>query len=166
MRRKIWGDVRGAHRLNVPHARIAVTRAFSSFHWFRDKDFLIEQYVTKEKSLAQIAHEVGCARATVVTHLMEFGIEIRQDGLLPHYLKSQTAYGEKNYGGRVVPHLGELAIIEQFLKLRKQGLSYEKLARWANHNQIPTKNKVGRWDRRTIFEILRRRLKPRGKNKK
>ena len=87
---------------------------------------------------------------------MEFGVEIRQDGLLPHYPKSQTAYGEKIYGGRVVPHLGELRVIEQFMELRKQGLSYGKLAKWANDNKIPTKNRVGKWDRRTIFAILSR----------
>ena len=103
-----WGDVRDAHRLNVPHARISIIKPFSSYDWFKDKDFLFDQYVTKQKSLAQVAREAGCARSTVVTRQMEFGIEIRQDGLLPHYPKSQTAYGEKIYGGRVVPHLGEL----------------------------------------------------------
>ena len=106
--RKNWGDVRDAHRLHVPHARISIIRPFSSYDWFKDKDFLYDQYVTKQKSLAQVAREAGCARSTVVTRQMEFGIEIRQDGLLPHYPKSQTAYGEKIYGGRVVPHLGEL----------------------------------------------------------
>lgn len=121
---------------------------------------MTEQYVDNRKSLAQIAREIGCARSTVVKFLLEFGIELRRDGLLPSYPKSQPAYGEKLYGGKIVPHLGELRVIEQFKELRKHGLSYGKLAKWANENQVPTKNKAGRWDRRTIFEILRRNTKP------
>lgn len=107
--------------------------------------------------MAQIAREIGCARSTVVKYLLEFGIKLRQDGLLPTYPKSQPAFGEKVYGGKTLPHLGELRIIDQFCKLRQIGLSYGEIAKWANQHQIPTKNKASRWDRRTIFEILRRK---------
>ena len=150
-----WGDVRGAHRLHVPHARISIIRPFSSYDWFRDKDYLTEQYVLKQKSTAQIAREIGCARSTVVKFLLEFGVELSKDGL-PSYQKSQIAYGEKLYGGSVVPHLGERRVVATFMELRCEGRSYGEIAWWANQNGVPTKNRTGRWDRRTIFQILRR----------
>lgn len=105
--------------------------------------------------MAQIAREIGCARSTVVKFLLEFGVELRKDGL-PHYQKSQLAYGEKLYGGSVVPHLAELRIVAKFMELRREGRSYGEIAWWANQNGVPTKYRTGRWDRRTIFEILRR----------
>jgi transposase-like protein len=138
---------------------ITLPEPFNSYDWFRDKDFLTREYMENQKSTAQIARELGCARSTIVKFLLDFGIELRRDGL-PHYRKSQLAYGEKIYGGRIVPHLSEVRIIEQFLALRNEGRSYAKLAHWANNQGILTKNRTRRWDRRTIFEILRRfRLK-------
>lgn len=129
---------------------------FSSYNWFTDKEFLTREYIEKRKSLALIARELGCARSTVIEHLLRHGISLRTDGLLPHYNKSQLAYGERLHNGLVVPHLGEQKTIRQFQELRKDGLSFGKIAVWANEQGILTKNRAGKWDRRTIFEVLRR----------
>ena len=153
---KIWGHSRRAYLWDGPQALIALREPFISYDRFCDKDFLTQEYIEKQKSMAQIARECGCAKSMIAARLLEFGIELRRDGL-PHYRKSQLAYGEKMYGGRVVPHLAEQRIIERFAEMRQEGLSYAKLAKWANHEKVPTKNGVGQWDRRTIFEILRRR---------
>lgn len=76
---------------------------FSSYEWFRDKDFLVQEYIEKQKSIAQIARDVGCSRSTVAKYLLELGIEVRKDGL-PHYRKSQLAYGELIQNGHIVLH--------------------------------------------------------------
>ena len=151
-----WGGRRSRAPKTVPRALIGVIAPFSSYEWFRDKNFLTHEYIENQKSLAQIAREVGCSRATVAKYLLEFGVALRRDGI-PHYRKSQLAYGEKLHNDRIVPHLGELRIIEKLHELRQQGRSYAHLADWANESGIPTKNRSKRWDRRTIFEILRRR---------
>lgn len=156
MRGENWGDSRASTLLHSPQPKITVPEPFSSYNWFTDKDFLTQEYVEKRKSLSLIAREIGCARSTVIEHLLKNGILLRDDGLLSHYNKSQLAYGERLYNGQVVPHLGELRIIEQFQTLRKEGMSFGKIAKWANEQKIPTKNKVSEWNRRTIFEILRR----------
>jgi hypothetical protein len=151
-----WGRAKGAHLWNGPQALIALREPFLSYDPFRDKDFLTREYIEKQKSAAQIARDCGCARSTVTARLLEFGIELRRDGLPLHYRKSQLAYGERIQSGRVVPHRGERKVIERFQEMRKAGLSYGKLAHWANHEGVPTKNGVGQWNRRTIFEILKR----------
>lgn len=153
---KNWGGSRGSKLLNSPQPRLTVTQPFSSYNWFTDKEFLTREYIEKEKSLSLIAHEIGCARSTVIEHLLKHGIELRTDGLLPHYKKSQLAYGERIYGGKVVPHLGEMNVIARFQELRRRGMSFGKIANWANEQLIPTKNRASKWNRRTIFEILRR----------
>ena len=154
-----WGGARRSHPQNGPQALIPLRTPFPSYAWFQDKEFLTQEYVERQKSLAQIARELGCVRSTVAKHLLEAGIEPRQEGL-PHHRKGQLAYGEKLRNGQVVPHLGEVSAIQQLAALRGKGLSYEKLAVWANQERIPTKNRTGRWDRRTIFEILRRGIRP------
>lgn len=154
--RSKWGNARSGDPQNVPQALIPLRTPFSSYPWFKDKGFLAQEYLERQKSLAQIARELGCARSTVLKYLLEAGVEPRRDGLLPNYRKSQLAYGEKIRNGQAVPHLGEIGVIRQFVDLRGQGLSYEKLATWANRERIPTKNRTGRWDRRTIFEIIKR----------
>ena len=55
-----------------------------------------------------------------------------------------------------MPHLAELRIVTKFMELRREGCTYGEIAWWANQNGVPTKNRTGWWDRRTIFEILRR----------
>lgn len=120
---------------------------------------MTQEYIEKRKSLSLIARELKCARSTVIDHLLKNGISLRAEGFLSNYNKSQLAYGKRLQNGQVVPHLGELRIIDQFQVMRSQGLSFGKIANWANDQKIPTKNKVGKWNRRTIFEILRRATK-------
>ena len=62
------------------------------------------------------------------------------------------------FNGTTVCHKGEQTVITKLRDLRSQGLSYGKLAEWLNTNRIETKNGVGKWDRRTVFEILRRTI--------
>jgi len=154
-----WGDECRSHPKNDPQVLVSVREGFSSYEWFRDKAFLTREYIEQEKSIAQIAREVGFARSTVVKFLLESGIGLRKKRLLC-YRKSQLAYGERIKGGRTVPHLGEISIIKQFSSKRSAGSSYAEIAHWANKQGISPTNRVSRWDRRTIFEILRRNRAP------
>jgi hypothetical protein len=130
--RKKWGSARRSNRPHVPHATIAIQAPYSSHDWFRDKDFLKREYLELQKSTAQIAREIGCARSTVVKYLLEFSIELRRDGLPANYRKSQLGYGERIHNAKVVPHLSELRIIEAMAKQRRDGATYAELAQWAN----------------------------------
>lgn len=150
-----WGDESRSDLENDPQVLVAVREGFSSYEWFRDKDFLTREYIRKQKSIAQIARDVGCSRSSVSKYLVELGIEPRKDGL-PHHRKSQLAYGERIQNGRVVPHLGEQRMIEELRQLRLGGLSFAALAKWLDSRNVPTKNRVGKWDRRTVWEILQR----------
>lgn len=80
---------------------------------------------------------------------------MREDEL-PGQVKGQVAYGEKIRNGKIVPHLGELRIVGELVSMRKQGLSYGKLVKWLNQNEVPTKNRSKVWDRPTVYKILKR----------
>jgi biotin operon repressor len=150
-----WGNERVGYPKFVPHLTITVKAPFKSINCVKDKNYLTQEYVSNGKSLNAVAKSLGCSRHAVVKNLLNFGIELRKDGLSP-LSKSQLAYGERLFKGKLVPHLGERKVILQMAELRRQGLSYEKIAKWINENHIPTKNRVGKWDRRTIYEILKR----------
>jgi len=125
---KKWGTKRTSVRLISPQARFSLITAFKSYDWFKDKQFLEQEYLANQKSAAQIAREIGCAPSTISKHLLENGIQPRHE-LLPNYRKSQLRYGEKIYRGQVVDHLGEMEIINELRTKRcSEGLSFGKLA--------------------------------------
>jgi hypothetical protein len=58
--------------------------------------------------------------------------------------------------GLLVPHLGEQAILADMVKLRQQGKSFGDIADWLNQSEIKTKNGSAKWDRPTVFKIIKR----------
>lgn len=58
--------------------------------------------------------------------------------------------------GLLVPHLGEQAILSDMVKLRQLGKSFGDIADWLNQNEVKTKNGSSKWDRPTIYKIIKR----------
>lgn len=155
-----WGDSRSGKLPSCPHSILLIPLPFNSYPWFTNKDYLYQQYVQEGKSANHISRDLKCTRSTVIKYLLDFDIPLRSHGLAS-YRKSQLAYGEKLHNGKVEPHLGEMRVIKELQKLRDQGLSFGKLVVWLKQRGIRTKNGSMEWDRRTIWEILRRHTVPR-----
>ncbi len=146
------------HRTNLPHRpqpEILIAEPVSFYEWYRDKDFLYQEYVVNQRSTSQIAGAIGCARSTVAKALLDFEIPLR-DYLPKTYYRGQIAFGQKIRDGKVVPHLGELEIVAKLAEMRASGASYGALVKWVNEHGIKTKNGVKQWDRPTGFKILKR----------
>lgn len=121
-----------------------------------DKDYLHEQYIVLGKSMAQIARERGCARSTVAVTLVNLGFRI---GTRKHFrcCKGQMPFGFRTVHGNLVTREVESAVIKQMTAMRNSGASFGQIATWLNLEKVPTKNRVGRWDRPTVYKILKAR---------
>lgn len=121
---------------------------------YRNKVFLQQKYLSEGLSAGQIAREISSARSTVVSNLIENGVDLSKP--LYSSRKGQLAYGEKLLKGRLVPHLREQKHIQQMVEMRTAGASFGQIAIWLSKEKIPTKNKVTNWDRPTVFKIIKR----------
>jgi hypothetical protein len=111
--------------------------------------------VENQKSAAQIAREIRCSRATVIEHLHEFDIPIR-DTPAHRQRRGQIPYGMKMRNGKLVEQKGEQEIIEKLRIMRSEGKTYRELVVWLKFHNVKTKNRKSQWDRPTIYKILRR----------
>jgi hypothetical protein len=60
----------------------------------------------------------------------------------------------------LVEHLGEQKTIVKMAARRAEGASFGDLVDWLNENGVKTKNGVGKWNRPTVYKILKRYLEP------
>jgi hypothetical protein len=58
--------------------------------------------------------------------------------------------------GRLLDHKGEQAVIDKLVDLRASGRSFGDLVAWLDINQIKTKSRQAKWDRPTVYQILKR----------
>tara|TARA_Y100000590_G_scaffold456214_1_gene606375 strand:- start:1432 stop:1878 length:447 start_codon:yes stop_codon:yes gene_type:complete len=121
---------------------------------FKSKSFLQQKYLSESLSASQIAREISSARSTVSAHLNDFEIEPKDS--VNRNSKGQLGFGERLVKGQVVPHKGELAVIEEMLSMRSDGASFGKIVDWLNQNNVRTKNRVRKWDRPTVYKIINR----------
>lgn len=120
-----------------------------------NSDNLRSDYLENNKSISQLAKELGCARSTVKSHLEKLNVPLR---LCPHWewRKGQIAYGKRFAKNKEIRHQQELNTIARMSELRKQGYSFWKIAEILNVMKIPTKNKSSRWHATTVMKILNR----------
>jgi hypothetical protein len=154
-RKGAWLTVSDSALSIVPPPRIGYAVDFAAALLIKDKDFLYQEYVVLGRSTKQIAREQGCAASTVSNYLYEFGFPPRTTGL-PHQRKGQIPYGSRMVKGRLVEHKGEQAVIAELTRLRSAGKSFGDLVAWLDINQIRTKSKHAKWDRPTVYQILKR----------
>lgn len=152
--KKGWLGVFESALTAVPAPRARHFLQYTATLLVRDKEFLNREYVVAGKSIKQIAREQRCASSTVAKYLLESGIEPRPDGL-PRERRGQIPFGMKMRDEQLVPHLGEQATIAKLKELRCQGKSFGDLVDWLNASGVRSKN-GGRWDRPTIYKILKR----------
>jgi Recombinase len=120
-----------------------------------DKDFLYPKYMVEGANLAYIADLAGVSKTTVKDRVKSFGLKRQDEG--PR-LRGQVPYPWRLVKGKLVEHLAEQKIIGQMVVKRDDGASYGDLVDWLNDNGVRTKNGAGRWDRPTVYKILKRRL--------
>ena len=123
--------------------------------YLNDKDFLYQKYTVEGANLAYIADLAGVSKTTVKDRVKSFGLKRQDDG--PR-LRGQVPYGWRLLKGKLVEHLGEQKIIGQLAVKRGDGASYGDLVDWLNGDGMKTKNGAGKWDRPTVYKILKRRL--------
>ncbi|MCX6126568.1 MAG: recombinase family protein [Proteobacteria bacterium] len=70
-------------------------------------------------------------------------------------LRGQVPFGWRNVGGQLKPHREEQKTLDELWRLRQSGKSYGELVEWLTAKGARTKN-GGRWDRPTIFYIIKR----------
>ena len=87
--------------------------------------------------------------------MKSFGLERQDEG---QRLKGQIPYGWRSLKGLLVEHLGEQKIIVEMAARRADGASFGDLVDWLNGNGVKTKNGAGKWDRPTVYKMLKRRL--------
>ena len=122
---------------------------------YKDKDFLYQEYTVEGANLAYIAKLSGVSKTTVKKRVKSSGL-IRQDNR-PR-LQGQVPYGWRLLKGRLVKHLREQKNIAEMAAKRTDGASYGDLVDWLNENEMKTKNGARKWDRPTVYKILKLRL--------
>ena len=121
---------------------------------YKNELFLRDNYLVKDRSPNNIAKEIGCSRQTVNHYLRKHGITKKALKFNPR--ESTYSFGKRNIKGYPVDHLGERRIIEIMVRLRKEGLSYEKIARYLNEQGFPTKKGKSIWYVKVVAQILNR----------
>src|SRR6056297_2626102 len=124
-----------AHHLPIktnfsPPREISMISTVQDEPLFKNKIFLQQKYLSEGLSASQIAREISSARSTVSAHLVEF--EIEADKNEKYGNKGQLGFGERLVKGQVIPHKGELTIINEMSAMRAAGASYGKIANWLN----------------------------------
>lgn len=122
---------------------------------FKQPEFLHREYIEKSRTVQEIATEIGSSKSTVLKHLREFGIAVREVGA-PQRRKRGLAYGKRVVARVQVDHKQELETIEKIKQLRAKGFSYWKIADALNTLGVKTKTRNSIWHATTVMGILKR----------
>jgi hypothetical protein len=152
-----WDGSSGApsYEPSCPDVQVIDTTVNYEGKNLNDKDFLYQKYTVEGANLAYIADLAGVSKTTVKDRVNLFGLKRSADR---QRLRGQVPYGWRLVKGKLVEHLGEQKIIGQMVLKRDEGASYGDLVDWLNGDSVKTKNGVGKWDRPTVYKILKRRL--------
>lgn len=121
---------------------------------YKSKEFLYQKYVVEKLSTTEIAQSIFSARSTVVKHLKQFGIPVRESGNIKKRPGYGLAYGKRIINRQEILHKKEQDNIKKMNDLRSQGFSYWKIADVFNSMKIPTQTGKGKWYAKTIHQIL------------
>lgn len=127
---------------------------------YRNEEFLRQMFLEKQLSTRQIAREICSARSTVKEALCGFGIPLRPEEAARQLNKGQLAFGERMINGKAVRHAAEQRVLARMVELRRSGASYGKITDWLNTKGVPTKNRASKWDRPTVYKVLRNCSRP------
>jgi DNA-binding CsgD family transcriptional regulator len=127
---------------------------FSSLPSYLNQIVLHQKYITEGLSTTKIARELGISRTTVTVYLKKYDIPVRPVGKVKS--KRTLAYGEKIINGKVEVHKQERRTVDSILKMKKEGLSYNAIARILNEMKVKTKSQGKKWHMETVRQIILR----------
>ena len=136
-------------------ALIRPSRSFIHTIPWKSNTFLEEIYVKNGRSIARIAAETLSSRDAIRRALVDFAILLKQRGK-PGLRPAQVPYGFRSSDGLLVPHLGELRVIQPVRKMSDGGLSYRKICGFSTSVGVPTKNRGNGWQPEMIRRLLKR----------
>lgn len=134
---------------------LSVTIEFIHTKQWKSKTLLIEKYVEKRLSIAQIAEEIASSKSTIRSALKRFKIPIREKGN-PGFRPAQVPFGYRRERGLLAPYLEEQKIIEAIMKMADGGVSYRKICEFLSTMKVPTKMRGRKWHPEMIRRILKR----------
>ncbi len=103
---------------------------FKAPNSYDDLSFLTHLYVKKRYSLRRISRKLGCSKTTVRKKLREAGIEVLDSKLESHG-----------------------ALKRKVERLRKRGLSYQRIADLFNLWRIDTRSGGGKWHAESVRNV-------------
>ncbi len=142
-----------AYATNLCSTEISVISRLYVVPQFKDENVLRTLYLEKRLSVRQIAHQLSCSRQSVKKFLTLHQVELRPEDKRKH---GPPGYGEKWKNHKVVAHSRERDTIEKMIRLRSEGLSYEKIASVLKAMSVPTKRRGERWYGNSVYRILKR----------
>jgi hypothetical protein len=121
---------------------------------YLSREFLHQKYCEERLSTSQIAALCFSSRSTILKYMEKHGIARRKSGASLRRPGYGLAYGRRVVGRFEMENKREMRVIEKMHRMRKQGLSYAKIAIKLNAERIPTKTRRGRWGAKTVHQIL------------
>ena len=121
----------------------------------KNEAFLMQHFIEKKRSIDEIVTLTFSSKRVVKRQLMDFGLLQEEK---TNFCKGQVGFGEKLVKGQIVPHVGELNVIEEMKGMRAEGYSYQKIADWLNLKKMPTKNGKNNWSRTVVYKILNKNI--------
>jgi len=134
-------------------AYLSETLEFIYIKPWKEKTFLIEEYVNKGRSIAEIARQTLSSRAAIRDALIEFDIKRRQRGN-PRKRRSQLPYGYRIIKGQMLQHEGEQLIISVIQKMASKGNTLREISDYLSTMKVPTKRRGVRWHPEMVRRIL------------
>ncbi len=126
--------------------------SFWSIPPYKDKDFLISNYIDKNLSAKRVAKLTNCSKSSILKYLDELNIPKRESGTC--IKKGVCSYGKRYKLGHEIAHKREEQMISYINSLSVEGLSNEKIVKVLIKGDYSTKTKLGKWHRKTIWTIL------------
>ncbi len=121
---------------------------------WQNKSVLHQKYVVEGVSLAQIAKEFLCSKNTIRGALIRAGIPLRKRQ--ERRRSSNIDYGKRLVKGQRIEHLAEQKVIQAIVEMRKEGLSFQKIADFLSEIGVLTKKRRQRWHCEVVRNIYLR----------
>jgi len=105
---------------------------------------LHQKYVVEGATTAQIANELLCSKSAIRAALLRANIPLQGKGRGSR--TGQVALGIKVTRGRLVQCGAEEKVIQTIADLRRDGLSFDKIAAVLTRVGVPTKTRRRKWN--------------------
>jgi len=113
----------------IPTVQVIVTiGTIQENHLSVQREKWARMYRDDKISIRQISRQTGHARSAIGKHLKAHGVAIQSRGK-PYLRKSQPAFGERQWQGRTIVHMGEAAIANEVTKLQDKKLSLRQIGK-------------------------------------